>query len=159
MYVTSYGGFVLLSIDTESILIVDPHSLSPPIVEGSMQLELLAAGEPKSSVTDFESQSSLPEKSLVPVQGRLWNCSKFWVDEVKAPQFITDVINTGYHLPFLAFLLQYVQGIISRPLSIQPLFLKLFRSLLTPAVLFVCLPAPWYVVLFRLWFMLRVNFV
>ena len=103
MYVTSYGGFVLLSIDTESILIVDPHSLSPPIVEGSMQLELLAAGEPKASITDFESQNSLPEKSLVPVQGRLRNCSKFWVDEVKAPQFIIDVINTGYHLPFLAF--------------------------------------------------------
>ena len=103
MYVTSYGGFVLLSIDNESILIVDPHSLSPPVVEGGMQLELLAAEELKASVTDFKSQNSLPEKPLVSVQGRLQNCSKFWVDEVKAPQFIIDVINTGYRLPFLAF--------------------------------------------------------
>ena len=93
----------MLSIDNESVLIVDPHSLSPPFVEGSMQLELLAAEEPKASVTDFESQNSLPENPLVSVQGRLRNCSKFWVDEIKAPQFIIDVINTGYRLPFLAF--------------------------------------------------------
>ena len=100
------------------MLIIDPHSLSPPVVEGGMQLELLAVEEPKASDMEFESQNSFPEKPLVLVQGRLRNCSKFWEDELKASQIIIDVINT---CPFWLFLLQYVQGIISRLLSMQPL--------------------------------------
>lgn len=84
MYIISNGGFVLLSIDNENMLIMDPHSLSPPVVEGSMQLELLAAKEPKASAMDF--QNSMPEKPLISVQGRLWNCSMFWIDEVIAPK-------------------------------------------------------------------------
>ena len=82
---------------------MDPHSLSLLAVESVMQLDFLATDQ--EHIVEF----SEPEKSLsepqpvTSVQGRLRKNSKFWIDELEASQFVTDIITHGYRLPFLAF--------------------------------------------------------
>ena len=52
---------------------------------------------------------SKPERPLsgpqpvTSVQGRLWKNFKFWINELEASQFVTDIVTHGYRLPFLAF--------------------------------------------------------
>ena len=81
------------------------------------------------------------------------------MDEVKAPQFIIDIINSGYGLPFLAFPPAVCARNPKSAFEHVNFVSEAIQDLLIPAVLFACLPALRYVVLFRLWLMLRVNFV
>ena len=68
-----------------------------------MHLDLLTAEKPKGSDVEFDSGNPLPEQPMVSVQGRLRECSKFWIDELEASQSVIDIIIAGYRLPFLAF--------------------------------------------------------
>ena len=80
---------------------MDPHSLSPSVMESVMQLELLAA-EQEHVVEYKEPDRFLSEQSVSSVQGRLRKSSKFWTDELEASPFVIDIITSGYRLPFLA---------------------------------------------------------
>ena len=84
-----------------TMLQMDPHSLSPSVMESVMQLELLAA-EQEHIVEYKEPDRCLSEQSVSSVQGRLRKSSKFWTDELEASPFVIDIITSGYRLPFLA---------------------------------------------------------
>ena len=106
-----------------------------------MQLQLLAAEEPKALLRILSLR--IPYLRCPCFQCRVDFCiviSSGWMKS-RRPSLLLMLLILGITCPFWLFLLQYVQGITSRLLSMQPLFLKLFRSLLTPAVLLVCLSA------------------
>ena len=97
--------FVLFFLDDvmvdNTMMQMDPHSLSPSVMESVMQLELLAA-EQEHVVEYKEPDRCLSEQSVSSVQGRLRKSSKFWTDELEASPFVIDIITSGYRLPFLA---------------------------------------------------------
>ena len=70
-----------------------------------------SAGHTSYDLEDFFGEMHMSSILLVPiaeassesVHGILRECSSFWLNELKASDFVRGIIQHGYHIPFLAY--------------------------------------------------------
>ena len=79
---------------------MDPHSLVPPYFAADVEAALASQSDFMNVPTHSHAADQV-DQGPVSVQGRLKKCTKFWEDELEAPEFVLGIIRSGYRLPFI----------------------------------------------------------
>lgn len=105
MLVSRLGCLFVVDYESVGMMLMDPHCLSPCLVEDNLQLEHLTFQKSVSPSVEVEpaSSSAMSQQPVISVKGRLRKNAKFWINDLQASEFVSDIVTSGYRLPFLAF--------------------------------------------------------